>query len=28
MEHGKVTAGFPVAEIEARMPLLHDVLGV
>ena len=28
MEHGKVTAGFPAAEIEARMPLLHDVLGV
>jgi branched-chain amino acid transport system ATP-binding protein len=28
MEHGRVTAGFPAAEIEARMPLLHDVLGV
>ena len=28
MEHGKVTAGFLVSEIEDRMPLLHDVLGV
>ena len=28
MEHGKITAGFPVAELEARMALLHDVLGV
>jgi branched-chain amino acid transport system ATP-binding protein len=28
MEHGKVTAGFPVAELGARMGELHDVLGV
>jgi branched-chain amino acid transport system ATP-binding protein len=28
MEHGKVTAGFPVGELDARMALLHDVLGV
>ncbi len=28
MEHGKITAGFPVAELDSRMALLHDVLGV
>jgi branched-chain amino acid transport system ATP-binding protein len=28
MEHGKVIAGFPVAELDARMTQLHDVLGV
>jgi branched-chain amino acid transport system ATP-binding protein len=28
MEHGKVTAGFPVSELEGRMSELHDVLGV
>jgi branched-chain amino acid transport system ATP-binding protein len=28
MEHGTVTAGFPVGELDARMPMLHDVLGV
>ncbi|THF57768.1 ABC transporter ATP-binding protein [Ollibium composti] len=28
MEHGKITAGFPVAELDERMALLHDVLGV
>ena len=28
MEHGKVVAGFPVGELNARMGQLHDVLGV
>ena len=28
MEHGKVLAGFPVAELEGRMTQLHEVLGV
>jgi branched-chain amino acid transport system ATP-binding protein len=28
MEHGKVMAEFPVAELPARMTQLHDVLGV
>jgi branched-chain amino acid transport system ATP-binding protein len=28
MEHGKITAGFPVGELDQRMALLHDVLGV
>jgi branched-chain amino acid transport system ATP-binding protein len=28
MEHGAVTAGFPVAELHDRMPTLHEVLGV
>ncbi|MGN6306298.1 MAG: ABC transporter ATP-binding protein [Mesorhizobium sp.] len=28
MEHGKITAGVPVAELDERMALLHDVLGV
>jgi branched-chain amino acid transport system ATP-binding protein len=28
MEHGRVTSGFPVAELDARMELLHEVLGV
>jgi branched-chain amino acid transport system ATP-binding protein len=28
MEHGKVMAGFPVAELPDRMTQLHDVLGV
>ncbi|MDW6021708.1 ABC transporter ATP-binding protein [Mesorhizobium sp. BAC0120] len=28
MEHGRVTSGFPVGELEARMDLLHEVLGV
>lgn len=28
MEHGKITAGFPVAELDAHMAQLHDVLGV
>jgi branched-chain amino acid transport system ATP-binding protein len=28
MEHGKITAGFPVAELDGRMALLHEVLGV
>jgi branched-chain amino acid transport system ATP-binding protein len=28
MEHGRVTAGFPVAQLEQRMGELHDVLGV
>jgi branched-chain amino acid transport system ATP-binding protein len=28
MEHGKVTAGFPVSDLAARMGELHDVLGV
>ncbi|HJR23424.1 MAG TPA: ABC transporter ATP-binding protein [Dongiaceae bacterium] len=28
MEHGKVVTGFPVAELNARMAQLHDVLGV
>jgi branched-chain amino acid transport system ATP-binding protein len=28
MEHGRVTSGFPVAELDARMDQLHEVLGV
>jgi branched-chain amino acid transport system ATP-binding protein len=28
MEHGRVTSGFPVDELDARMELLHEVLGV
>ncbi len=28
MEHGVITTGFPVAELSARMPELHEVLGV
>jgi branched-chain amino acid transport system ATP-binding protein len=28
MEHGKVIAGFPVAELDDRMTQLHEVLGV
>ncbi|MGE0008525.1 MAG: ABC transporter ATP-binding protein [Parvibaculaceae bacterium] len=28
MEHGRVTAGFPVSQLEQRMGELHDVLGV
>jgi len=28
MEHGKITAGFPVAELDEHMALLSDVLGV
>ena len=28
MEHGQVTAGFPAAELQGRMSVLHDVLGV
>ncbi len=28
MEHGRITAGFPVSELDKRMALLHDVLGV
>ncbi|MGE0237678.1 MAG: ABC transporter ATP-binding protein [Parvibaculaceae bacterium] len=28
MEHGRVTAGFPVSQLEERMSELHDVLGV
>jgi branched-chain amino acid transport system ATP-binding protein len=28
MEHGKIIDGFPVAELNARMPTLHEVLGV
>ncbi len=28
MEHGKVMAEFPVGELDERMALLHDVLGV
>jgi branched-chain amino acid transport system ATP-binding protein len=28
MEHGRITAGFPVSELDRRMALLHDVLGV
>ncbi len=28
MEHGAITTGFPVAELTARMPELHEVLGV
>ena len=28
MEHGRVTAAFPAGELEARMDLLHQVLGV
>jgi branched-chain amino acid transport system ATP-binding protein len=28
MEHGLITAGFPTAELTARMPELHEVLGV
>jgi branched-chain amino acid transport system ATP-binding protein len=28
MEHGRVTSGFPVGELDARMELLHEVLGV
>jgi branched-chain amino acid transport system ATP-binding protein len=28
MEHGKITAGFPVAELDDHMALLSDVLGV
>ena len=28
MEHGKVMAGFPIAELPDRMTQLHDVLGV
>ena len=28
MEHGKITAGFTVAELDGRMAMLHDVLGV
>jgi branched-chain amino acid transport system ATP-binding protein len=28
MEHGRVTAGFPVAELDSRMGELHEVLGV
>jgi branched-chain amino acid transport system ATP-binding protein len=28
MEHGRVTAGFPVSELDAQIAALHDVLGV
>jgi branched-chain amino acid transport system ATP-binding protein len=28
MEHGRVTTGFPAAEIDGRMGLLREVLGV
>jgi branched-chain amino acid transport system ATP-binding protein len=28
MEHGLITTGFPVGELHARMPELHEVLGV
>jgi branched-chain amino acid transport system ATP-binding protein len=28
MEHGRITAGFHVSELDARMPMLHEVLGV
>jgi branched-chain amino acid transport system ATP-binding protein len=28
MEHGRVTSGFPVGELDARMDTLHEVLGV
>jgi branched-chain amino acid transport system ATP-binding protein len=28
MEHGAITTGFPVGELHARMPELHEVLGV
>ncbi|HVW57579.1 MAG TPA: ABC transporter ATP-binding protein [Rhizobiaceae bacterium] len=28
MEHGRVTAAFPAGELESRMDLLHQVLGV
>jgi branched-chain amino acid transport system ATP-binding protein len=28
MEHGAITVGFPGAELHARMPMLHEVLGV
>jgi len=28
MEHGRVTAAFPAGELEVRMDLLHQVLGV
>jgi branched-chain amino acid transport system ATP-binding protein len=28
MEHGQVTASFPVAELDARMEALHETLGV
>lgn len=28
MEHGQITAGFPVAELDARMEALHETLGV
>jgi branched-chain amino acid transport system ATP-binding protein len=28
MEHGKIVDGFPVAELNDRMPTLHEVLGV
>ena len=28
MEHGRITAGFPVAELDGNMAQLHDVLGV
>jgi branched-chain amino acid transport system ATP-binding protein len=28
MEHGAIIAGFPGAELQARMPTLHEVLGV
>jgi branched-chain amino acid transport system ATP-binding protein len=28
MEHGKIIDGFPVAELNDRMPRLHEVLGV
>jgi len=28
MEHGRVAAGFPVAELDHHVALLHDVLGV
>jgi branched-chain amino acid transport system ATP-binding protein len=28
MEHGAITTGFPVGELDARMPELHEVLGV
>ncbi|WP_309085987.1 ABC transporter ATP-binding protein [Chelativorans sp.] len=28
MEHGRVTSGFPVAELDSRMESLHDALGV
>jgi branched-chain amino acid transport system ATP-binding protein len=28
MEHGRIVEGFPAAELQAKMPVLHELLGV